>query len=121
MCMWCKDCWSSYVEPSNALGHFGGNASREHCYLPMDVHKKGVRGPVSLFVDAIMWDAIEVHGHGSTGTKRMAANSRGWKTFFVKTGGNDSSFEHVVDHQSMHLCHFVRKSEFFSYIYVFFS
>ena len=97
MCMWGKDLWSGYVEPSNAFGHFGGNASRESCYLLMDVHKKGVGGPASLFADGNMWDAIEVHGHGSTSMKRMAANARGWETFLVKTSGNDGRFECAVD------------------------
>ena len=97
MCMWCKDLWSAYVEPSNALGHFGGNASRECCYLFMDVHKKSVRGPASLFADGIMWDAIEMHGHGAASVKRMAANARGWEPFLVKAGGNDGCFEHAVD------------------------
>ena len=96
--MWCKDLWArSYVEPSNVFGHFGGNASGEHCYLFMDVHEKHVRGPASLFVDGITWDPIEMHGHGSTSMERMAANARGWETFLVKTSGNDSHFEYAVD------------------------
>ena len=97
MCMWGKDLWSGYVEPSNVFGHFGGNAGRERCYLLMDVHKKGVGGPASLFTYGIAWDAIEVHIHGATGAKGVAADARGWETLFVETGGNDSRFEYAVD------------------------
>ena len=71
MCMWCKDLWSSYVEPSNAVGHFGGNASGESCYLLMDVHEKSVGGPAPLFTDSVMWDAVEVHGHCTAGQESL--------------------------------------------------
>ena len=92
MCMGGKDLWSSYVEPSNAVGHFRGNASGERCYLLMDVHKKGVGGPASLLTDSVTWDAIEVHGHCATSAKGMAADAGWWETLFVKAGGNDGCF-----------------------------
>ena len=84
MCVGGKDLWSGNVEPSNAVGHFGGNASREGCYLLMDVREKGVRGPASLFADGIMWDAIEVHCHGAASMEGVTADAGGWETLFVK-------------------------------------
>ena len=58
--------WASDVEPSNVLGHFCGKSSREGRYLFMDVHKKSVRGPATLFADGVMMDAVEVHCHGAS-------------------------------------------------------
>ena len=92
MCMRGKDLWSSYVEPSNAVGHFGGNASGESCYLLVDVHEKSVRGPLPLLMDSVMWDAIKVHGHCATSMKRMAADAGWWETLFVNASGNNGCF-----------------------------
>ena len=64
----------------------------------MDVYQEGVRGPGTLFVDGVVGDTIEVHGHGTTCSEGVAANNTGWrKAFFVETSGNDGGFEHVVD------------------------
>ena len=55
-------------------GHLGGDASREGTNLFVDVGEEGVRGPPSHLFDGVSVIAMQLEGHGPTGSERMAAH-----------------------------------------------
>ena len=58
----------------DGIGHLERQASGKGTDLLMDVHEEGVRLPAPHFANCLGANAIEVHGHCSTGSEGVAAD-----------------------------------------------
>ena len=87
----------------DALGHFGGHSGGKGTDLLMDVHGERVGLPPSHFLNGEGVNAVEVHGHGSPGSKGVAADIVRCVAELVEANVSGGSFESVVDLVRSHL------------------
>jgi len=71
-----RDGWACNLAEGDSVGHLVGHTSGKCTDLLMDVHEESVRFPASHFADGEGVDAIEMHCHGPTSTKGVAADIR---------------------------------------------
>ena len=73
MC-WVPHSGASNVSEGYVVGHFDGDSSGKCRYLFMYVHEEGVTLPATHFSDGHWVNLVEMHGHGTTGSERVATD-----------------------------------------------